>query len=104
MFDAINRFKDKIKDITFSKIKYDRGDFHPNSRVITINFNNGSRVYVRISVFAANSLTFKTWDRGEKNVSKYRFLTAFTLALYPYVENVIVDPDFRFEYVSQFDY
>ena len=100
IFDAIDRFKDKIKDITFSKIKYDRGDFHPNSRVVTINFNNGSRVYVRISVFEANSLTFKTWDREERSISKYRFMTAFELALYPYIENVIVDPDYVFEYVS----
>ncbi len=101
VFDAINRFKDKIKDITFSKIKYDRGDFHPNSRVVTINFNNGSRVYVRISVFAANSLSFKTWDSGERSINKYRFMTTFTLALQPYIENVIIDPEYRFEYVSE---
>lgn len=104
IFDAIDRFKSEIKNITFSKIKYDRGDFHPNSRVVTINFNNGSKVYVRISVFSANSLTFKTWDREERSISKYRFMTTFELTLYPYIENVIVDPDFRFEYVSQFDY
>ena len=81
VFDAIGRFNGEIKDITFSKIKYDRGDFHPNSRVVTINFNNGSRVYVRISVFAANSLSFKTWDSGERSINKYRFMTTFTLAL-----------------------
>ena len=104
VFDAIDRFKGEFKNITFSKIKYDREDFYPNSRVVTINFNNGSKIYIRITVHAANSLTFKTWDRGEKDVSKYRFLTAFTLALYPYIEDVIVDPDFRFEYVSQFEY
>ena len=101
VFDAINRFKDEIKDITFSKIKYDRGDFHPNSRVVTINFNNGSRVYVRISVFAANSLSFKTWDSRERSANKYRFMTTFTLALQPYIENVIIDPEYRFEYVSE---
>lgn len=104
VFDAIGRFNGEIKDITFSKIKYDRGDFHPNSRVVTINFNNGSKVYVRISVFAANSLTFKTWDREERNINKARFLTTFEVALYPYIENVIIDPEYRFEYVSQFDY
>lgn len=103
VFDAINRFKDKIKDITFSKITYDSGNFHPNSRVVTINFNNGSRVYVRISVYAANRLTFKTHDRGERSINKYRFMTTFELALYPYIENVIVDPDYVFEYVSAMD-
>ena len=101
IFDAIDMFRDKIKDITFSKIKYDRGDFHPNSRVITINFNNGSKVYVRISVFAANSLSFKTWDREVRNINKARFLTTFEVALYPYIENVIIDPEYRFEYVSE---
>ena len=100
VFDAIDRFKDKIKDIAFSKIKYDSGDYHPNSRVVTINFNNGSRVYVRITVFSSNMLSFKTWDRGERSANKYRFMTAFTLALQPYIENVIVDPDYVFEYVS----
>ena len=103
IFDAIDRFKDKIKDITFRKIKYDRGNFHPNSRVITINFNNGSRVYVRISVYAANRLSFKTWDREERSINKCMFITAFELALYPYVENVIVDPVYTFEYVSAMD-
>lgn len=103
IFDAINKFNGEIKDITFNKIKYDRGDFHPNARVATINFNNGSRVYVRISVFAANMLSFKTWDRSERNINKARFLTTFELALYPYIENVIVDPVFRFEYVSEMD-
>lgn len=102
IFDAIDRFKDKIKDITFIKIKYDNGNFYPNSRVVTINFNNGSRVYVKISVFAANMLSFKTWDNGEHNVDKNKFMTTFELALYPYIKNVIVDSDFRFEYVSRF--
>ena len=101
VFDAIGRFNGEIKDITFSKIKYDRANFHPNSRVVTINFNNGSKVYVRISVFDANSLSFKTWDREERNINKARFLTTFEVALYPYIENVIVDSDFRFEYVSE---
>ena len=104
VFDAIDRFKDKIKDITFSKIKYDRGDFHPNSRVATINFTNGSKVYVRISVFSSNALSFKTHDREEKHINKSKFLTTFELALYPYSENVIIDPDYTFEYISQFDY
>lgn len=103
IFDAIDRFKDKIKDITFRKIKYDRGNFHPNSRVITINFNNGSRVYVRISVYAANRLSLKTRDREERSINKCMFITAFELALYPYVENVIVDPVYIFEYVSAMD-
>jgi hypothetical protein len=31
------------------------------------------------------------------------FITAFELALYPYVENVIVDPVYTFEYVSAMD-
>ena len=104
IFDAIGRFNSEIKDITFSKIKYDRGNFHPNARVATINFNNGSRVYVRISVLSANMLSFKTQDREEKNINKAKFLTTFELALYPYIENVIVDHDYIFEYVSQFDY
>lgn len=103
VFDALKRFNGEIKDITFSKIKYDRGDSHPNSRVVTINFNNGSRVYVRISVLAANMLTFKTWNRSETYVNKARFLTTFEIALYPYIENVIVDPEFRFDYVSHID-
>jgi len=49
-------------------------------------------------------LSFKTHDRGERHVNKARFLTTFELALYPYIENVIVDPDYIFEYVSQDDY
>lgn len=100
IFDAIDMFRDKIKDITFSKIKYDRGDFHPNSRVATINFNNGSRIYVRITVFGPNKLSFKTYDIEERSVDKHRYMTSFTLALWPYIENVIVDPDYKFEYVS----
>lgn len=100
VFDAIDRFKDKIKDITFNKIKYDRGDFHPNSRVVTINFNNGSKVYVRISVYAANSLSFKTWAREERSVDKYRFMTTFELAIQPYIDSKVVDGDFNFDYVS----
>lgn len=93
-------FRDKIKDITFSKIKFDIGNFHPNSRVATINFNNGSRIYVRITIFGPNMLLFKTYDIEERLVNKHRYMTAFTLALWPYIENVIVDSDYKFEYVS----
>ena len=100
IFDAIDMFRDKIKDITFSKIKFDSGNFHPNSRVATINFNNGSRIYVRITVFGPNKLSFKTYDREERSVVKHRYMTAFTLELWPYIENVIVDPIYKFEYVS----
>ena len=48
--------------------------------------------------------SFKTQAGEKRNINKARFLTTFELALYPYIENVIVDADFIFEYVSAFDY
>lgn len=99
LFNAFKYIDKHINTIQFSKISLDRGDFHPNQRIIKINFRNGSIAYIKVVRWSANDHSLKTRDYFDNNIKKSRFSTLFQIYLNRYINEVIIDPTWTPEYL-----
>lgn len=91
LFYALKYLQD-LKEISFQKSPHDYGNYYPNIRIAKLEFMNGSIAYMKIARWS-NSHNMKTREYDRSQLNKYKLSTAIQIAMAPYEDNVIIDPE-----------